>query len=109
MALLDNLTDSMRILLRTREELVHPWSNDVAEDNAVSISCRPVVRLLREQGWKGLTSMLVRLWHDEGVRRAWEQSSGVPGVSERSVLIVMLIDSNGYLFVLFLGQFTFFK
>ncbi|XP_070183847.1 uncharacterized protein [Littorina saxatilis] len=80
MALVENLTDAMKVLLSTREDLVFPWTNEQAEDDAVMLSCRTLPRLLNERGWKGVMSMLVRLWNDEGIKKSWQQSlaSGLP-------------------------------
>nr|KAG5695102.1 hypothetical protein BaRGS_015078 [Batillaria attramentaria] len=78
--LLANLVDAMRTLLNTREELLLPWTNDALEDDALKLSLQSLHRLLEDRGWKKIITLLVKLWQDEGMRKAWEHAFRLPGL-----------------------------
>lgn len=80
LTLLENLLDAMRVLLNTREELLMPWNNESLEEEALVIWLKPLHRLLDERGWKTVITMLVRLWQEEGMRKAWKHAFGLPGM-----------------------------
>ncbi|KAL8574271.1 hypothetical protein ACOMHN_063678 [Nucella lapillus] len=79
-ALLENMTEALKALLTTREELVEPWTDEGAEEDAVTLTTRPLALLLRKLGWTRVTTLLVRLWRDPGIQEAWRQSSTLPGM-----------------------------